>query len=201
MINEEIKKQFDDEFNFYKSFHSARGNLFHSGIDYTSDIYKMRNAYNLIDGVFYSSGYRGEIGNYIQIKHNLKYANKKIDETFISVYCHLSKIIAPYVFMPAGTNIGNIGNTGKSLTFDNEEWRPLTEKEINDPLEKRGVHLHYAIYQVGGEQNKRLKMTKMLNEILEFNKEIVFTIHPVLLQWGKIYYHPDLVYKYIEAHA
>ncbi len=176
------------------------GRYLHSGDDFISDEGKNQNIYNLIDGVFFSSGTGRDYGNFIIIKHNPKFIRGGIDDIFFSLYCHLDlvdytkkKVINN--FIGSGSIIGKMGNTGNCYTLNQmtNKYRPVTEKEAIDPKCNKGVHLHQGFYQ-SCEINKETKLLKELKKL----KLVADNPYNYFYQWGKLFYNPKKIMTYFK---
>lgn len=167
----------------------------HSGEDYITELGKKQEIKCIFDGLFYTGTDRN-YGNYVIGRHNPKFING-IDEDIISQYCHMSffKPLEKNKFLRAGSIVGNMGNSGNCFTYENGEYRPITEKERIDINCKKGVHLHFGIYQNASRGEK----TKILNEILKIGyvKERQEK-HDIkyFWQWGKLFFKPEIIFQY-----
>lgn len=184
------------QFKISHPFLEERDYGLHAGIDYVSSLYKKQYIYNLFDGQFVAYDKGRDAGNYIIIRHNPKFING-CDTIFYSRYKHLYlidsliKSYKKYDFIPAGIILGNMGNTGYCLTkipFTKNTWRKLTDKEINNPKEKKGVHLDLSFYQKRGDSyilKKELKSKLKAKEGVD-----------CFFQWNKLFINPDIIIKY-----
>jgi murein DD-endopeptidase MepM/ murein hydrolase activator NlpD len=176
-------------------FAQKRDYGFHAGRDLYSIYAKKEIVYNQINGVVNSVGFHRDRGNYVLMRHNLNYIN--IKDTLFSCYNHLSRIninIHMNAFIENGQAIGNYGNTGYCMTLDKEgKYRFLTNKEIERFEETKGVHLHEEFFQTFNPESYSLLYVELekhyarsLNENIDY-----------IIQWGKIYYNPYLIYDFL----
>jgi murein DD-endopeptidase MepM/ murein hydrolase activator NlpD len=177
----------------------------HRGKDYTSNLFKKQDVYNLIAGNVYEFGGTDKFhpedrfaGKFVKIRHNLKYMNG-VDCVFFSMYKHLSKINNSVIrnarqklkknLIHPGEILGKMGNTGYSKTREGEEWRFVTDMEKQNFECKKGVHLHLEFYTYG---------TKLLNELRQLKHLIDFDVYDFVIKNGKYYINPDSIIKYCE---
>lgn len=179
----------------------------HAGDDYVSRRFKKQNIYILIDGVVVNFGQSEYAGNFVKLKHNFKFIDG-VDDFFFSEYKHLDfilPIVQKNAFLSAGSEIGNMGNTGYSKTFDislypkthnrDDCWRLLTDDEKNDPLCNRAVHTHIEFSQ-DELQNSSLRDTRLIDELYKLNLIKNYSPDEYFFRKGIIYINPKIIMNY-----
>lgn len=186
--------------NYYKDmyvssgFAEDRGAYLHSGIDGVSK--KGTEIKILFDGILEPMSLFLSYGIYRVCKTNPKYVGG-VNEVFFHSYCHLYEAY-PYrynLFLPAGTVIGTMGNSGKCYTRDINGWRLLTIEEKNDAHYQAGTHLHFSCFQFAksGQVTKLLKDLKYKKLIKNYNPG-----NTHFWQWGKLFIAPRIMMSYFK---
>ena len=166
---------------------------YHSGIDFTAN--KLYPIKSLIDGVVLHKEENHKMyGNHIILKHNLSFLKPSLDVTLLTMHAHLHNLNVTNndMFIKAGTVIGSMGNSGNCWTLDKDSWRKLTTEEQADPLDQRGVHLHFDTYVIEKKDNLINAMKKVID--LDEAKDMV-------TQWGKTYFNPIKVIEFLEKYT
>ena len=189
-------------FSISSDFSSDRNNGRHEGIDYVSKLAKKQSIYNLFAGQVVHFGKSELSGNYVILKHNFKFI-RGIDDYFFTAYRHLSEIDILVNFRHSATLrnnmigpgeiIGKMGNTGNSLTFEKKKWRKLTDEEKENTKEKKGVHLHFEIFQFTSEYRN---MTPLLQDLISRGLVIENDAFFYFIRQGCLYLRPDILDVY-----
>lgn len=153
----------------YAKYRKGNENLYHEGIDQSSDKMTKTTIFDNFSGVIDEIGFNEDYGYFVKIKHNAKFVNGA-DDIFYSKYCHLSYInekLKKDNFIVYGTVIGKMGNTGHSM----------------------GVHLHWQTWQESNSETDLLKDLKLKLNLTDFTQNYFY-------QWDKLFINPRVIMSY-----
>jgi hypothetical protein len=140
-------------------------------------------------------------GKRVTVKSNPRFSGGVNDSLYLD-YCHCKEVVVEVnQFVAAGDVIATMGNTGNCWYWDsvNNRWDKVDTEE--ERVSGKGTHLHFGIWQKHssgrrlkpGEQTKLFKELKKLKFIRKESEGTDF-----IYQWGKIYYTPNLIFRYFE---
>jgi murein DD-endopeptidase MepM/ murein hydrolase activator NlpD len=178
---------------------SKRDYGLHEGIDYISNLGKKAPIINQFDGILHNIFYSEKAsGNTINMLTNPRFFFGVNVDCYID-YCHLHSYSDEVLekikltgannrFIKKDVELGRMGNTGYCLTYEGSRWRRITQEEMIDEKEDKGVHLHFQVRILNEHMAKRLELECKRLEI----KAETYCIK----QWNQFYFNPVVFENY-----